>query len=156
MAWSKRDLVHEAFRECGLASYDYDLDSDEMQTGLSRLNGMMGNWEGRGVRCSFNFAGDLGADSGIPDLAAEAVYLNLARRIAPGFGKTLTPETIEAAKTALDTLFIGAAQPQQVQQPASLPRGIGAKSYRQSRPFNCAPSTEPLQVNSSGGLDFLG
>lgn len=149
------DLVKEAFRECGFAAYDYDIDPEEDQTALNRLRGMWGTWEARGIRCGFNFSGKMADDSGLPESALETTYLNLARRIAPGFGKTLSAETIANARLGYDALLFAAARPQTMQQPPTLPRGAGTKSWRTSRPFNLIPCEDPLQVTPGDDLDIL-
>lgn len=153
---SIRDLVNEAYRECGLAAYDYDLDPEELQTAVTRLRGMMGTWERKwSIQIGFNFGGELDDDSGIGDDAAEAVYLNLGMRLAPGFGKTLDPQTMANAKDALAGLLNVAARSQQVQQPRTLPRGAGAKTWRMTRPFNPPPFNDPMLVDDGGDLDIV-
>lgn len=160
MSWTKRELIDEAFREIGLASYVFDLDPEERQTALRRLDTMMATWEVRGIRVGYNFpatpkASDLDDDSGLPDRASETVYLNLAVRIAPGFGRPVLPDTKTSARTGYDALLFAAAQPREQQLPDRLPRGAGNKPTRINRPFFPQPDTSPMQVTAGGDLDIV-
>lgn len=155
MAYTIRDLANEMFRELGLANYDFDLDADELQTAKTRMRGLVARWQLKhGIQIGFNFAAELEDDSGLSDAAAEAVWLNLAVNVGPGFGKTLKQETKDNAKDALSALLIAAAQPQSMQQPRTLPRGAGAKTWGLTRPFNRPPTEDQLPVNSGGDIDF--
>lgn len=155
MSYTIRDVVNEMFRELGLADYDFDLDPEELQTAVTRMRGMIGTWQQKwGIQIGFNYGGDLDDDSGLSDGVVEAVYLNLAMRVAPGFGKTIRPETAKNAKEALDGLLIAAAQPLAVQQPRTLPRGAGAKTWGLTRPFNRPPTDDQLPVGSGGDINF--
>lgn len=156
MSYTLRDVSNEMFRELGLADYDFDLDSEELQTALTRMRGLVGRWESKfGIHLGFNFGGELDDDSGLSDAAAEAVWLNLAVQVGPGFGKTLKPETKQNARDALEGLLIAAAQPQSMQQPRTLPRGAGAKTWREvTRPFNPPPTNDQLPVGAGDDITF--
>jgi hypothetical protein len=92
----------------------------------------------------------------LEDGAVETVFLNLAKRMAPGFGKQLSPQTLQAAREGYDTLLWAAAQPPQQQLPNTVPRGAGAKPWRTAnRPFLPRPDTGPLQVGDGGNLTIL-
>ncbi|MFB1502121.1 packaged DNA stabilization gp4 family protein, partial [Thiocapsa sp. N5-Cardenillas] len=109
MSYSKRQFVEGAFEEIGLASYVYDLQPQDYQTGLRRLDAMMAEWNARGLRLGYPLPSapqdsDIDAATDIPDAANEAVVLNLAIRLASGYGKTVAPATAALAKRALDTV----------------------------------------------------
>lgn len=160
MSWTKRELIAEAFAELQLGS-DYDLQPEEMQTALRRLDTMMAMWDAKGVRLGYPLptganASDLDQDSGLPDGALEPVYLNLALRIAPGFGKTVSVDTRRNAGAGYDRLQIDAAQPLPPQQPNTMPRGAGNKPWRPlSSPFFPAPTTDVMRNTPGGDLDIL-
>lgn len=164
MGWTKRQLVEEAFGELALAGYDFDLQPEEMQTGLRRLDTLMATWSGLGLQIGYSFGttptdSDLDQDAGLPLVAVEAVYLALAIRIAAGKGKVLSTSTKSAAKTAYDALvsYVASDQVMQQQPRADTPLGAGAKTWRTfRRPFVSTPDTSPLQVDDDGGLDFTG
>lgn len=156
MSYTVREVANEMFRELGLADYDFDLDPEELQTAVTRMRGLVGRWELKfGIHLGFNFAGDLDDDSGLSDASAEAVWLNLAVQVSPGFGKTLKPETKQNAKDALDGLLTIAAQPKSLQQPRTLPRGAGARPWGNTyRPFNVPPTDDQLPVGAGDSINF--
>lgn len=160
MSWSKRELIHEAFAELGLAASDFDLQPEEIQTALRRLDSMMATWDGKGIRIGYALPAspdesDPDQDSGISDTAAETVYLNLAIRIAPGFGKTVFVDTRRNARDGYDALLRDSAQPLPPQQPNTMPRGAGNKPWHPlSSPFFPTPTYSPLSVTGGGELEI--
>lgn len=161
MAWTKRQLVADALGEIGIANYEFDVTPDEQLMVLRRMDTMMATWEARGVRVGYLFPATPGAsdpddDSGLPDSANETVFLNLAIRVAPSFGKTVSADTKKSARDGWDLLLIAAAQPIPQQLPSTLPRGAGQKSWRaQNQPFFPQPSTDALVVGPGSDLDIL-
>ena len=156
--WTKRELVNEAFAELALAGHQFDLEPEEMQTALRRMDAMVAAWEAKGIRIGYALpsgpsSSDLDDASGIPDAAVQAVFLGLAVQLAPGFGKTLPPETRKSARDAYDALLIAAAQPPEQQLTSNLPMGAGFK--RRERIFFPIPDTSPVQTTQGGDLDIL-
>lgn len=148
----------QAFEEIGYASYAYDLQPEQLQAGLRRLEAMMGTWNGRGVRLSYPLssnpdAADLDTNSNVPDSANEAIYTNLAIRIAPIVGKTASPETKQAARAAYMELLSRFAKPQEMQFPNTMPAGAGNKPWRQDTPFLPGPE-EQLDAGDDGPIQF--
>lgn len=159
--WTKRQIINEAFGELALSGRDFDLSAEELHAALRRLDTMMATWRSRGVRVGYAFPGEadgsnLDDASGLPDAAVETTYLNLAIRLAPGYGKQLSPDTRRTAREGYDALLLIAAQPIQQQLPSTLPRGSGNKPYGFNRPFFSAPSDAQLQSSDPGALDILG
>jgi hypothetical protein len=161
MSWTKGQLVDAAFSQIALAAYAFDLDPDERAEVLGRLEGMLGTWEGKGIKLGYAFSdapdeGDLDADSGLQPQANETVYCNLAIRIASMFGKVVSQDLRTIARQGYDTLLWKAAQPPQQQLPDRLPRGAGNKPWRRTdRPFMPTPDTSPLGNTDGGDLDIL-
>lgn len=160
MAWTKAQIVADAFGEIALAGHVFDIEPEEEQRAARRLEMMLGNWEGRGITLGYSFASDPGAiemstDSGLPDAAVETVVINLAKRIAAGFGKALTPQQLQDAQTSFAVLLRQASAPPEMQLPATMPRGAGLKPWRSSRPFANPPNTSPLSIGDGGDLDIL-
>lgn len=149
---TKQELIDAAFAELALSEGDgFGITPDEKQRALGRLDAMIATWAAKGVRIGYNFAGDLNTESGIPDSANEAVFLNLARRLAPGFGKALSAETLKNARDGYDTLLWASAHPIEQQLPHTMPRGQGNKPWRTAdNAFLPRPDTNPLRVEDDG------
>lgn len=158
MAWTKGAIVDEALAELALASEVWDIQPEERQRALRRLDAMLATWEAKGIKLGYAMPADadssnLTDSSGLPDGAVETVLLNLARRLAPSYGKTLSPASIQSAREGYDTLLWRAAQPQEQQFPNTLPIGAGNKPWRRTnRQFMPRPDTSPLDQSIGGDL----
>lgn len=157
MGYSKRQFVEAAFAEIGLASYVFDLQPQDLETALRRLDAMMAEWNGKGIRLGYPLPGspeasDIDAESGVPDSANEAIITNLAMRLAPGFGKTLNALTASTAKQGYNTLLSRAAMPPQQQFPSTLPSGAGWKSWRDYGDPFVRPPVDRVAVGGDGDL----
>lgn len=142
--WTKRQLIEQAFAEIGLGG-SFNVSPDELEDGLRRLDSMMATWDSKGILLGYLLPSspdesDIGSAAGIPDTANEAVYMNLAIRLAPSYGKNLAQDTRNTARQAYDQLLVVAARPAQQQLRNSLPRGAGNKPWRGSGPFFPAPA----------------
>jgi P22 tail accessory factor len=159
--YTKRQLIDAAFEELAMAGYVFDIDPDEQLSALRRLDSMMATWGGPGIgiRIGYNATidptnSDPDQQSGIPDWANEAVYLNLAIRIASGYGKAVPKSTTGPAKAAYDALLSAISAIPQVQPMGNLPIGAGYKR-RFSTPFVQQP-VDLLTTGEDGLLDFNG
>lgn len=161
MSWTKRQLVEAAYAELAVCGWLYDLDPEEVQSALGRLDSMLALWDSKGIRLGYALSStpdDADPDqlSGIPQFANEPVFLNLAKRIAASKGKQLTAQTLELAKQGYDWLLVQAAQPIEQQMPNTMPRGQGAKPWRtRNRPYMPQPDRSPLRAGENGDLDIL-
>lgn len=141
MSWTKQELINQGLTEIGKNPNIFNIDPDDMQSCLRNLDSMMATWNNRGIRLGYALpsstaSSELDTPSNIPDWANEAVYLNLAVRIAPSFGKTPSAETKLAARTALSTLPNQAAFPPEQQYKTWVPSGAGNKPFRDTNyPF---------------------
>lgn len=149
MGWTKQQLVNQALEEIGKNPAIFNIDPDDMQSCLRTLDAMMGAWGGRGIRLGYALpsspeSSSLDDDSGLPDLANEAVYLGLAIRIAPRFGKTIPSQTLAGARDAFSAIQRMSAFPPEQQFRSGVPSGAGNKPYRDAnRPF-LPPPVNPL------------
>ena len=158
--WTKRQLVEEAYAELALAGYVFDITPEEQQTALRRLDTMLAAWEVQGIQLGYALPAnpndsDLDQESGLPDVAVETVYLQLAMRLAPGAGKQLSPDTLRTARQGLQSLLSAAAARSLVpsQQPGWMPRGGGNRRWWPNRsPFFCEPRRDPLPVDCGGDM----
>lgn len=160
MSYTKRDIVEQAFEEIGLASYVFDLQPQQLDSALRRLDMLMATWNARGLRLGYPLPSspadsDLDQEINVPDSAFEAMYLNLAIRISGGFGKTVSPDTKAAAKRAYNEVVANAAQPIEMQLGnETIPAGAGNKGWRYyNNPFLKEPD-DPITVGSDGILDL--
>lgn len=134
MSWTKRQIVEQALEELGLASYVFDMQPEQVESARRRLDSMMALWDSKDIRFGYPLAseansGDLDQKTNIPDFAVEAVYLNLAIRLASSFGKTVPIELKAMAKDAFETIQLAMlSNPPRVQLDPYLPRGAGHKS----------------------------
>ena len=115
MTWSKRNVIEQAFSEIGKGHYEFDLEPDVLQSALRQLDAMMATWSGTlGAKVNFSGGdgfGEISQKAGVPDWAVEALYLNLAIRLAPSFGKMVSPQTIASARQAYDGLVLRTIKP---------------------------------------------
>lgn len=159
MGYSKRQFIASAFEEIGLASYVFDLQPEQLQSALRRLDAMMADWNGKGIRLGYPLPGspqdsDLDEQTLVPDSANQAILTNLAIRLAPSYGKTLMPETKSVAKDSYNTLLQRAVMPPEQQLPASMPSGSGNKPWRvYDNPF-LAPPVDLVDAGPDGPIQF--
>jgi hypothetical protein len=135
MPWTKRQIINEAFSELGLSDYEFDLEPEQLQGALRKLDSMIAVWNNLGVGINYTLpynqsTSDIDQDSMIPDYANQAVYTNLAISIAPSFGKTPSTETKKSAKQSYEYLLRRFASPSEMQYISTLPAGAGHKNHR--------------------------
>jgi hypothetical protein len=123
---TKRELVQAALNELGIAEYEFDVSPEELSSGSARLDSMMSTWSKMNLRIPYNYTGNYDSESGIPVTAVEAVTTNLAKRLAPSYGKQTPPEVLTTAKSSLNALLSESAEPLTMQL-GSLPYGAGHK-----------------------------
>lgn len=158
MGWTKQQFIDSAFEEIGMATYVFDLSADQIQGALRRLDGMMAAWNAKGIRLGYPLPSnpdnsDLSAQTNVPDSANEAIYTNLAIKIAPSYGKVVSADTKMTAKQSLNTLMSIAAYPMQQQLPDTLPAGAGNKPWRYDDPFMAEP-IDPLLAGNDSEIEF--
>lgn len=135
MAWTKKQLIEEAFAELALAGYVFDLDADQLEAALRKLDTMMAAWSGAGISIGYLLpatpdASNIDDEAGVPDTAVEAVYMNLAMKLAAGRGKVLTAETRSAAQRGYNALLGAAVAPAAGQCSGLTLAGAGNKLWR--------------------------
>ena len=159
MSYSKRQYVEAAFAEIGMAGYVFDLQPQDLEQALRRLDAMMAEWNAKGIRLGYPLPGspqfsDINVQSEVPDSANEAIITNLGMRLAAGYGKAVMPQTMMVAKQAYNTLLARATFPVQQQLPATMPAGAGTKPWRvYDNPF-IRPPVDPVQVGPDGVLEL--
>lgn len=158
MGYTKRQFVTSAFEEIGLADYVFDLQPEQLESALRRLDSMMAEWNATGIRLGYAMPSspqdsDLDTETNVPDSAWEAIITNLAIRIAPGYGKAVAPDTKVSAKGAYNVLLQRAAYPLEQQLPQTMPTGQGNKPWRLDNPYVPMPA-HPLDAGPDGPFEW--
>ena len=156
MSWTKRELVNQAFESVGLAAFVFDLSADQIVSAVRQMDSMLATWNGKGIQLGYPIASggngsDPDQDSNLPDYAVEAVYSNLGIRLAPSYGKVVSPDLKTSAKQAYDLLLAQAAMPLPMQI-TGLPSGAGNKTPIQ--PFLLPADTGPIFYGDNDQLIF--
>lgn len=155
MGWTKGQYVEQALVEIGLAPYFVDMQPEQLNSVLVRLDNMMATWNAQGIRLGYPLNSSpqnssLDDLTNIPDSANQAVVSNLAVSIAPIFGKQLTIETKKTARDGYKALLSIAARPNEMQYIDTLPLGAGNKPFSISQPFVNTPRND---ITVGGDLD---
>lgn len=159
MGWTRRQFVEQAFEEIGYASYVYDLEPEQLESAGRRLDAMVASWNGKGIRLGYPLpsspeCANLDAETEVPDYANEAIYTNLAVKLAPTVGKVVSPETKATAKMTYNLLLQKASLPVEQQLPKTMPAGAGHKPWRNYKdPFLREPE-DPILANDDGPIEL--
>jgi len=159
MGYSKRQFIEAALAEIGLASYAFDLQPEQLEAARQRLDAMMADWNGKGIRLGYPIPvspqdGSIDEQTNVPDSAYEAIICSLAIRLAPSYGKQVMNETKATAKQGYDTLMQRATFPLEQQFPNTMPSGAGNKPWRvYDNPF-LRPPVSPVEAGPDGPLQF--
>jgi hypothetical protein len=158
MAWTKQQFIEAAFEEIGLASYTFDLQPQQLESALRRLDTMIASWNALGIRIGYPIPvnpnqSSLSQSTEVPDSANDAIILNLAIRLAPSYGRAVMAETKMNAKQTYDTLLSRAAIPPEMQFPDTLPVGAGNKPWNIDQPF-VIPPRDVVDAGPDGILNY--
>jgi len=159
MSYTKRQLITEAFAEIGLADYVFDLQPEQLQRALRRLDTMIKQWEAKNILVGYPIPGSpedslLDEETNLLQSAEEAVITNLAVRLAPAFGKQAMPETKVIAKNSYDALLNDTVTVIERQLPANMPMGQGNKPYRSTTGEFTSTPDDPAYLSTDTDLLF--
>ena len=159
MGYTKRQFVTAAFEELGLADYAHDLQPQDLQMAVRRLDAMMAEWNGRGLRLGYPLVSDpentlLDTETGVQDAANEAIITNLGIRIAPSFGRQVMQETMNTARRAYQVILSKSMNVPELQFPETLPKGAGHKEYRETNRRYFPKPSDPVDAGSDSELNF--
>lgn len=134
MGYTKRQFVEGAGEEIGMASYVFDIPPETLDAWLRRLDAMMAEWNGQGIRLGYPIPNnpddsELDQETVVPNWANTAIITNLAIRIAPGEGKAVTAETKSIAFKSFNIVASRSATVPQMQLPGTMPLGSGNRWY---------------------------
>jgi len=155
--WTKKQIIEQAFEEIGLASYVFDITADQLESALRRLDLMVASWQARNIQIGYPLPASPGNSNIDEEIQTslnnnEALVLNLAVRLAPAYGKSVSPDTKATAKLLYDQLLIEAAMPYEQQFVRTLPLGAGYK--RTDQVFVNLPDLNPLIVENNDQMLF--
>jgi hypothetical protein len=159
MGWTKRQIVMAAFEEIGLGAEVYDVQPGQLASALKRLDAMVAEWNGRGIRIGYPLPASPAESSlddatNVPDSAVETLFLSLAVRIAPGYGKQVMPDTKASAIRGYNTLLARATTPVEMALPSTMPAGQGNKPWRWGSEEFLEPPAEEVQAGDDGDLVY--
>jgi len=145
--WTKQQIIEQAFDELALAGFTFDLDPDQLESALRKLDSMMAAWGSVGISLGYLLPANpddsnLDDETGIPDAAVEAVYMSLAVKLAASRGKNLSAETKASAKLGYERLLGAAVRDaaRRTPMPNTMPRGAGNKPWRTGSNFFPGPA----------------
>ena len=150
MSINREELVRIGYRKLGISN-EFDVSPDEIIEAIGDLNRMLAAWLGYGIRLGYAPGNGASEETGIPDVAQDAVAMNLALRLAPGIGKVPSPDLKRDARTAYLSLLAQKAVLIPVQLPATTVAGAGNRRY--SRQNYIIPPTDPVSAGSGGTID---
>jgi hypothetical protein len=159
MGYSKRQFVSAALEEIGLASYTFDMQPEQLESALRRLDAMMADWNAKGIRLGYPIPSspqdsDLDQQTEVPDSAYEAIICSLGIRLAPSYGKQVMMETKATAKQGYDILLQRATFPLQKQLPSTMPSGAGNKPWRVNDNPYVRPPYFPVDAGPDGPIEY--
>lgn len=160
MAYTKQDVIQQAYTEIGLGEYVFDASAEELQYALRRLDGMMAQWNRKGIREGYPLPSaytksSLSDDIEVTDMALEAMYTNLAVRIAPSLGKSPSPDTKTAARAGYIGLLGSSAHPlEKAIDNRAAPAGQGHKSWRYEHDPYLSKPGQRVETGNDNELEF--
>ena len=160
MAYTKLDVIQQAYSEIGLGSYVFDADAEELQYALRQLDSMMAQWNGKGIRLGYSLPSaynksSLADDINVPDMALEAMYKGLAVRLSPALGKMPSLDTKSLAKQGYLMLLGRSAYPmEKTIDNRMVPAGQGHKSWRYEHDPYLEKTAKPVDAGPDDELEF--
>lgn len=149
---TKGDIVRQAFQHLRISGLTNKARNEDTQLALQTLESMLLAWTNKGLNLSWNKSPDFvdpdpQEDSGISDADYEAIYVNLAVKLAPAFGKPTTQ--LDSFARELYAGLFSTELPTQ-QNNTYMPLGSG------NRRGACAPvyqqANEPIDVENDGNI----
>ncbi|MEE8207802.1 MAG: packaged DNA stabilization gp4 family protein [Nitrosomonadaceae bacterium] len=122
---SGADMVNGALRLIGVKPSDATVTGQEMLDGIEVLNDMLIEFENSGITLGFSPIADPADTIRVPRGTESAIKGNLAGRLAPEYGKQITPTLAVAISTATDSMLRIVSKPIDTKLPDSLPLGSG-------------------------------
>ena len=154
MSYTKLQFIEEAYNQLGYAGYSFDLNPEQYEAALKKLDAMMGQWYGKGIDLGYPIpdnpeSSSLSTETDVPKYSEEPIYTNLAIRIAPSIGKQVSIELKNSAREGYLTLLAKAALPDE-QAISNRVYGAGSKYWQgNGNPFISSSSSSSTGTSSS-------
>ncbi len=129
---TKNELVIDAFEELRISGLTVTPNPKEVTSAIRRMDSMLLDWQNKGLCLSYvrseGYSNiDPNQDSGINDTSAFAIVTNLAKTIAPKYGKAIHQQTLVDAKSSYEGLF--SPELTEREQTPYLPTGSGESFF---------------------------
>lgn len=160
MATTKSDIVASALNKLAVTGFDYEIDPEELKTGVAMLEYLMADWDARGIKIGYRFSPDpetanISDPCGLPDIAFRAVTYQLAIDLADTYGKQVTQSIAAGASSAMTSLLSATQFIPEVQYPNRMPRGSG-NTVRYNRRDRFYRKSVTLDADNAGPIDTNG
>ena len=126
-------ILSRAFGRLAMGDYEFDITADEKAAARLTLDGMMAEWEAQGLTLGFIPSEDEqndAVDIGTPAWAEQALWSNLAVRMAADFGKQSGPALVKDARRGYDLVSAKTQVIPRQQNARSTLHGGGQRYYR--------------------------
>lgn len=159
---AKSDIIAEAFGMLRISGATTSPDSRESEVALSRLESMIASWQQYNLCLGYNFEDlpDPNSDSGLSLKDKSPTAYNLAKVLAPTYGKVLSRPDLAQAKAMYEGLFssIPAQREPDPYQPTGSGNSLGyykRDRFRFQGPEINAPTTcDTYQIKQGQTKDF--
>ena len=149
---TKGDIVRQAYAHLRISGLTSKATPEDTQLGLQTLEAMLLAWTNKGLNLSWKKSEDFvdpdpQKDSGISDANYEAIYVNLAVKLAPAFGKA--PTQLNTYANELYAGLFDVVLPTQ-QNNEYMPLGSGNRRGYYTPIYQ--ESSEPIDVENDGNI----
>lgn len=157
--YTKADIVIQAYEELRISGLTVDASREDIVFGVKRLDNLVNSWKKYNICLGYNDSADPiyvdpQQDSGVDSNDVYALTLNLAKSLAPAFGKPVSMETLSQAKIAYEGLF--SRTPVKREGTPYQPMGAGSRSrYWYGSADNCQPEYQDYIKNTPSGCDSI-
>lgn len=128
MAETASTVIRDALQEIIVQAAEQPIEANEANDAMRYLNRMMAAWESDGIDLGYTPVSSLSDAITVVDGALEAIVLNLAIKLAPGYERPVPQELYINARNAMNTVTkLGVTITTSV-FPATLPQGSGNES----------------------------
>ena len=123
-------IIDRAFSKAGIIAAETPLSDSEVEDGLDALNDILKVWNATGVLKGATATDDVNDHVNCQSHEEAAIKSELAKRMCGEYGKVVTKELLDEAKTAKREMLSVNQNLQDIDFPSTLPKGSG--NYKDS------------------------